>query len=321
MNQKEIPLISVILPLYNEPLNQAKESIESICKQTYRRLEILLLLDNPQNEPLKKLMMDYQNSDPRVKCVFNEQNIGLPATLNKGINEANGAYIARMDGDDISLPERLEKQLDFLISHPNVDLVGCDAFAIDENGIKIGYYSKMKNNYSLKKMLEHCSTSLIHPTWLGKKELFERCLYRNFFRSQDYDFMLRADALKATFHNLKEPLFKYRIPQKSLRSISCKYAYEQYINAMLARKQFYAFKKTGKYPDLPEFNYDETDKMRYLRTVPLLNELRNNWFNHNIFRCFMLFVRIWKIDSRPIKLRIKSVTLGKVLRIADFFSR
>lgn len=321
MNHTDTPLISVILPLYNEPLNLAAESIESICTQTYSNLEILLLLDNPKNTSLKELIMSYKKKDPRVKCIFNEQNLGLPATLNKGIDYAKGEFIARMDGDDISLPTRLEKQLTFLMSHPQVDLVGCDALAIDEDGTPIGYYSKMKSDYTLKKMLEHCSTSLIHPTWLGKKELFERCRYRNFFRSQDYDFMLRADALKATFHNLKEPLFKYRIPQKSLRSISCKYAYEQYINAMLARKQFYVFKKTGKYPALPEFNYDETDKMRYLQTVPLLNELRNNWFNHNIFRCFMLFVRIWKIDSRPIKLRIKSVTLGKVLRIADFFSR
>lgn len=320
MNHTDTSLISVILPLYNEPLNLATESIESICTQTYKNLEIILLLDNPQNALLNELMTAYQTKDPRVKCIFNEQNIGLPATLNKGIDAANGTFIARMDGDDVSLPTRLEKQLTFLMSHPQVDLVGCDALAIDEDGTPIGYYSKMKSNYSLKKMLEHCSTSLIHPSWFGKKELFDRCRYRNLFRSQDYDFLLRADALGATFANLKEPLLKYRIPQKSLRSISCKYAYEQYVNAMLARKQFYVFKKTGKYPALPEFNYNETDKKRYLQTVPILNELRDCWFNHNYFRCFMLFVRIWKIDSRPLKLRIRSVILGKVLRIADLFS-
>ena len=84
MNHTDTSLISVILPLYNEPLNLATESIESICTQTYKNLEIILLLDNPQNALLNELMTAYQTKDPRVKCIFNEQNIGLPATLNRG---------------------------------------------------------------------------------------------------------------------------------------------------------------------------------------------------------------------------------------------
>ena len=92
-------LVSVLLPLYNEPVAFAKEAIDSIIKQTYQNLEIILLLDNPHNEELKKLITDYKRQDERVRIHINEENRGLPATLNIGINLATGDYIARMDGE------------------------------------------------------------------------------------------------------------------------------------------------------------------------------------------------------------------------------
>ena len=299
-------LVSVLLPLYNEPENIAKEAILSICKQTYTQLEILLLLDNPNNNHLKELIRQLALSDTRIKYFFNESNLGLPQTLNKGIDLAQGEYIARMDADDISLPERIEKQMSLLQNHPEIDLLGCDAFIIDEKGKNIGYYSKLRTDWSNRILIKYCCSNLIHPTWIGPAKTFKECRYRNFLSAQDYDFALRACALGFHFYNLKEPLIKYRIPQKSLRSISCKRAYEQYMNASIARKQFKEFCHSGHYPKLPTFNYDLHDKEKYLATIPLLNQLREYIFKHRYRKTFRCLIKIMQTDSRPIISRIKA---------------
>lgn len=162
-----------------------------------------------------------------------------------------------MDGDDISMPQRIEKQLSYLLSHSCIDLLGTNAYIIDENGDTIGEYKKTSSDYSQKMMLKHCNCNMIHPTWLGKAELFRACLYREFFHCEDYDFMLRAYAAGYKFHHLSIPLLKYRVQQKS---ISRTFAYEQYINAELARKQYLKYNKDHltSYPILPilslEFN-------------------------------------------------------------------
>ena len=92
------PLISVLLPLYNEPISLAKQAIDSILNQTFSHLEVILLLDNPQNTELINLIQDYEGKDNRVITHINSSNKGLPETLNAGIHKAKGKYIARMDG-------------------------------------------------------------------------------------------------------------------------------------------------------------------------------------------------------------------------------
>lgn len=170
---KNKDFISVLLPLYNEPENLARKAIDSIIEQTYDRLEIILLLDNPTNEILKNLLTEYSQKDKRIISVINEQNKGLPDTLNRGIDIATGSFIARMDGDDISAHDRLEKQLNYLYLHPEIDLLGTDAFVINEEGELIGEYHKLSTDFSQKMMLRYITINLIHPTWFGKCELFK----------------------------------------------------------------------------------------------------------------------------------------------------
>ena len=146
------PLISVLLPLYNEPISLAKQAIDSILNQTFSHLEVILLLDNPQNTELINLIQDYEGKDNRVITHINSSNKGLPETLNAGIHKAKGKYIARMDGDDISAPTRIEKQLKFLLEHPHIDLVGSNAYAINEEGELIGEYHKLSSDFSQKMM-------------------------------------------------------------------------------------------------------------------------------------------------------------------------
>lgn len=316
---KNNALISVILPLYNEPESLAKQAIDSILTQTYSKLEIILLLDNPDNDILKNILSEYGKKDKRIIVAINEKNKGLPETLNKGIDMATGDFIARMDGDDISTADRLEKQLAYMQTHPQTDLLGSDAFAINEEGKLIGEYHKLATDYSQKMMLRHISINLIHPTWFGKSKLFKQCKYRNFTHCEDYDFMIRAYALGYHFHNLKEKLFYVRIQQTSLRSVSRKYAYEQYINTLRVKSQFKEFRKKHmkNYPELPELTYDLNDKERYQSTIFLLNELREAFFQKQFVKFINLFIKIARKDFRPLAFRIKVFTLSKVLVLAE----
>ncbi|WP_302798324.1 glycosyltransferase [Parabacteroides goldsteinii] len=315
------PLVSVLLPLYNEPVKIAMEAIYSICNQTYRHLEIFLLLDNPNNKELLDLLQMVTTNDTRITLIVNEKNIGLPQTLNKGIDLATGEYIARMDADDISMPERIENQLVYLLKHPEIHLVGCDAFIIDEDGIQTGYYSKLRTDFSHKIFLRHCASSLIHPTWMGTIELFKRCKYRDFLSGQDYDFLLRAYAYGFNFHNLKKGLLKYRIPKHSLRSISCSHAYEQYVNAKLAKEQFLEFKRTGKFSPLPRLRYDLEDKEKYMAGIPLLNQLRESFLKKQYVLSFKLTCQIIRVDKRLIMGRMKSNLFAKGLSLLELFSK
>ena len=312
---KQKPLLSVLLPLYNEPVVLAQQAVDSILNQSYQNLEIILLLDNPQNDALRGLLNNYLKQDPRIKIHVNETNLGLPETLNKGIDLSSGDYIARMDGDDISLPTRMESQLNFLLAHPKVDLVASNSYVINEEGKVIGEYHKLLTDFSQKIMLRYANINMIHPTWFGKGELFKKCHYRNFMHCEDYDFMARAYAMGANFYNLNDKLLYYRVQQTSCSSISRKYAYEQYQNTLKVRRQLNDFlsKKVTSYPDLPTLVYDLADKQKYQSTISLLNQLREAFFKNKLWSCLKLGIKIMQIDSRPLTSRFRVLILSRML--------
>ena len=115
--------ISVVMPTYNTEIPMLKEAVESIMNQTFRDFEFIIIDDCSTNdfpEYLKSLQ------DDRIRIIWNPVHIGITKTLNVGLEAARGKYIARMDADDISLPERLEKQYAYMESHPDVILSGTD---------------------------------------------------------------------------------------------------------------------------------------------------------------------------------------------------
>lgn len=113
-------LISVIMSVYNES-EYIAEAIESILKQTYKKFEFIIV-DDCSTDETPEIIKHYAESDNRIIFVQNETNLGLTQNLNKALNISNGAYIARMDGDDISLPERFERQIEFLNEHKEIML-------------------------------------------------------------------------------------------------------------------------------------------------------------------------------------------------------
>ena len=131
------PLVSVIMSVYNEKESWLIESIESMLNQSYRSLEFIIILDNPDNKKLENIIENYSSRDSRIRYFKNGENLGLVRSLNKALSHVEGDFIARMDADDISMPGRIEKQFNYLKSHPDIDFMGARCINIDEEGTEL----------------------------------------------------------------------------------------------------------------------------------------------------------------------------------------
>ena len=155
------PLVSVIIPCYNAE-KYVEEAIRSVMTQTYSNLEIIVTDDCSSDNTLM-ILETLAAEDSRIKVIKNEENLKIVKSLNNMIEVAQGKYIARMDADDISLPERIEKQVSFLESNPEYGLCGTNAWHIDENGKKIGKSYLPVTHEENKFYLAYYST-FYHPT-------------------------------------------------------------------------------------------------------------------------------------------------------------
>lgn len=208
--------ISVVMSLYNESENEVCDAINSILLQTYKNFEFIIIIDNPNNHKLIKVVEKYQRLDTRIKFYINEINLGLAKSLNEGIKKAKGKYIARMDGDDISFLDRLEKQYKYLENNKDIFLIGSMAEKINEKNKKIGSLRHPINYEKIKKTIKY-KTCFIHPSIFFRKKFFDEIEgYRNFPCAQDYDFTIRIVDLGYKVENLNEKLIKYRISESSI---------------------------------------------------------------------------------------------------------
>lgn len=129
-----MPRASVIMSVYKEPIEWIRKSIESILGQSYLDFEFIIVNDCPSRDENEVVLDEYAQKDSRIKILSNQSNIGLTKSLNRALSIASGEYIARMDADDISLPDRFKKQIAYLESHPAIQAVGAWIIPIDGNG-------------------------------------------------------------------------------------------------------------------------------------------------------------------------------------------
>ena len=208
-------LISVIMPVYNTPREWLTRAIESILAQTYEDLELIIVLDAP-TDGSDVIAKGYADEDPRVRILENRENSGIIASLNRGLEEAGGQLIARMDADDFSYPERLEKELAYLEEH-DLDLTGTRVRWIDDEN-KVKWTSPLEDDIVLPKILEYTNV-IPHPTWFFRKELGEKLKgYRDIPYCEDYDFLLRALSAKAKIGMCDHVYLDYRIHESSISS-------------------------------------------------------------------------------------------------------
>lgn len=208
--------VAVILPVYkNDKVSYMTLAIDSILKQTYKNVYLYIGVDGPVGEDLKTCLRGYE-ADERVTINWFQENRGLAVVLNDLLDVCFAAgyeYIARMDADDISMPDRIEKQMSFLLEHPKIDVVGGAIEEIDENsesrGKTIIYPAGPKECYEFfSRRNPHA-----HPAVLFRKSFFDKagCKYRPEYR-HNQDEMLWLDGMKAgTLHaNLPEVVLKFR---------------------------------------------------------------------------------------------------------------
>lgn len=196
--------ISVILSVFNGE-KYLQPAINSILQQTHDDLELVLVNDGSTDCSLQ-IMKSYR--DARINIINLHDNRGLVAALNAGIAAAQGDYIARMDSDDVALPDRLEKQLRFLDCNA-VDVCG-SAITLFGSG-RERHVSFPESDSDVKFRLLY-SSALAHPTVMGRRDCFSQHPYRkNFPVSEDYDLWVRMAQEGIRFGNIAEPLLRYRV--------------------------------------------------------------------------------------------------------------
>jgi len=207
------PEITVLMAIYNgtATLNAA---LRSIRNQTFEAWELLLIDDASQDDPASFVS---RFDDARIRVVRNPSNLGLAASLNCGIELATAPYIARMDADDVSYPQRLEVQHEFLEKHSGVDVVGSKILVFRDGGNAAGIISAANTHAAICGSRLSGAFPLHHPTWMGKTDWFRQHKYDPAFRkAQDYELLLRA-AATSTYANVPEILLGYRAEQSNIR--------------------------------------------------------------------------------------------------------
>ena len=265
-------MISVIMSTYKEDERLLRESIESILNQTYRDFEYIIILDYPDNDVHKSVIEEYALKDDRIHFYINEKNMGLTDSLNRGLSLCHGEYIARMDADDISLPDRLERQMKYLEKN-RYDLIGGITEMINENGsLLYSIKSVPTDPKKINKALRY-SQCIAHPTWLGKKEVFEKNAgYRHMPLCEDYDFTLRAVLNGFVISNLNEAVLKYRMTSNSISRSNLfeQYLYMSYITNEYKNNRIASVDKAYAYV---QQHLNQTDSDKYLKANVIFNRM------------------------------------------------
>jgi len=201
-----MPKISVVMPVYNGE-KYLKQAVESILNQSFKDFEFIIVNGNSVDKSLE-ILRDFQQKDERIKLVSGE-NKGLIYSLNEGVKMAQGEYIVRMDADDVSYPNRLEKQLKY-VQEKGLDVCGTWAEGVDAFGSKIREMQYPPDANKIKTFtLLH--SPFIHPSVIFRKDVFDEVGgYRSFFKHiEDYELWTRL-VFKYKTDNIPEALLKYR---------------------------------------------------------------------------------------------------------------
>jgi glycosyltransferase involved in cell wall biosynthesis len=274
--QNNSRMVSVLMPVYNCEKYVA-QAIESILHQTFESFEFIIIND-ASTDHTQEIIASFQ--DPRIRVYQNSTNLGLTRSLNIGIDLCKGKYIARMDGDDISHPDRLARQVTFLEDHPHTGLVGTDYERIASDGTRSGKIITHRTDWQLVHWMLYFENPIAHPTVCLRSDLIREVkgYDENFRYTQDYDLW---DRLSGITHlaNLPELLLFRRFGDESQTStinLRPQLEYALKIRQRIVERltgQIYPFKVIQLW-DSPDFDLDP--KIKYQAGVAILK----------IFFCF-----------------------------------
>lgn len=220
------PSVSVVLAVYNGE-RHLEASLRSILDQTFTDFEVIVV-DDGSVDRTPEILSGMRRSDSRIG-VIRQENRGLAASLNRGIALARGAYIARQDADDMSLPGRFERQVAYLQTHPSVAALGTGTDVIDESGAVVGALTVARGPQTVRRALLTLSSTPVHGSMMLRKNALQATGgYRDaFLAGQDYDLWLRMSS-RSEIDNLPETLYQWRLDRDSVyttkRSVQLQYA-------------------------------------------------------------------------------------------------
>jgi glycosyltransferase involved in cell wall biosynthesis len=221
------PLITVLMPVYNSAKHLAK-AIDSVLSQTFPDFEFLIIDDGSSDDSVS-IIKSY--SDPRIRFCQNEKNKGISATLNKGIELASAEWIARMDADDICLPDRLEKQFAFIQSHPDGSLYSCyvEVMSEEEEPIKIERFHPNDYFYNLT-----FSFWMYHPSLVYRRDAVKSIGMYTVAYAEDYELVWQLSR-RFKMYIQPEVLLKYRVSSQSLWQVTRKKEYREALIQQIRR--------------------------------------------------------------------------------------
>jgi len=202
------PKVTVLMPVFNSD-KYIKKSIESILNQSFADFEFLIINDG-STDSSAKIIKSF--TDARIKYIENENNLGIVETLNKGLGLARGEYIARMDSDDISLPERFIKQTQFMDKFPDVAVCGSWV----RNFGTVHSISKLPIDNEQAAIMLIFDNAIAHPASMIRRSALPETLYRTeYIYAEDYDLWARL-SLSWKISNIPEVLLKYRVHHQQI---------------------------------------------------------------------------------------------------------
>lgn len=297
------PLISIIMSCYNEKIGWIDKAVKSILNQTYKNFEYIIVIDSPENKKISSYLTSIK--DDRIKLVFNEKNVGLVESLNKAIDLAQGEYIARMDSDDISENNRIEKQVNYLINNRDIALIATNMRYIDENDDEILIANKnfQVGFNKIKRRLKY-ENVMSHPTFMAKRQVIcdEKInKYRNVFSSEDYDLICRLVRNGYKIENIDEKLLRYRIRQNSITRS----------NELLQFKVASYIQKLYRNNSLDNIDYEYIDKLRRDKSgqkwYNVSNNIKEKYKNFRGIKKTIIYIIANCISYYSLKKMIKKV--------------
>jgi hypothetical protein len=261
-----MPQVSVLMPV-RDGARWLGEAVASVQRQTFDDFEFLAVDDGSADESAA-ILESHARNDSRIR-VFRQMRLGLVAALNHGLSEARGRLIARIDADDRAHPERLERQIRHLDTHPEIALLGCWADKIDERGVSRGLLKPETEPERLAALL-HRHNPFVHSSVLMRSDVVKKVGgYRAAFEAaEDYDLWLRISEV-AKVANLPEPLMQYRWHSTNGIPAQIRQLFSARLAQMAARER----RTTGRDPTVelsspPSWQAAESDRTTYRDLVP-----------------------------------------------------
>ena len=207
------PKVSVIMPCFNTA-QFLIQAIDSILTQTYPDLE-LIVINDASSDGSRKILESFQEKNFRIRVFTNEQNKGISESMNVGLQQARGEYVARMDSDDIALPEKIAKQVQFLDTHADFGICSVNLLGIDKEGAAVPGTFYPPTDVPINWLFLWKNPIPNAPTMYRKSILEGIAFDKKFSVSEDYDFLCKL-ILITKVHKINDVLYHYRIHRHSM---------------------------------------------------------------------------------------------------------